>query len=143
MKVLHFAWADTAISKDLPHNFGKNFIVYTGTHDNDTTVGWFATASPGERFFVHTYTGANGSNIAWDMIRLAFTSQANTAIVPLQDVLSLGTHARMNLPGRASGNWGWRYREGVLSAELAQRLRNLTNATARTQALTPPLVPST
>ena len=137
MKILQFAWADDATNKDLPHNYGTNFIVYTGTHDNDTTVGWFASASPGERFFVHTYTGTNGSTIAWDLIRLAFTSRANTAIVPLQDVLSLGTHARMNLPGRASGNWGWRFRAGVLSDELAQRLRHLTNATRRLQVLAP------
>ena len=131
MKILHFAWAGDSTNKDRPHNYGRNFIVYSGTHDNDTTVGWFATADPGERFQVHTYIGTNGSNIAWDFIRLAFTSVANTAIVPLQDVLSLGTHARMNLPGRAAGNWGWRYRDGVLSHELAEGLRNLTAATGR------------
>ncbi len=142
MKVLHFAWSD-ASNQYLPHNYEPNYVVYSGTHDNDTTVGWFATASPSERFYVHTYIGTNGSNIAWDFIRLAFTSRANMAIVPLQDVLSLGTHARMNQPGRASGNWGWRYRDGVLSEELAQRLRNLTIATGRTIGPTPPLGKST
>jgi 4-alpha-glucanotransferase len=94
-------------------------------------VGWFSTTSPRERLAVHTYTGTDGRNIAWDFIRLAFTSVANTAIVPLQDVLSLGTHARMNQPGRAGGNWGWRYRETMLSGELAQQLRALTMATGR------------
>ena len=138
MKVLHFAWSD-ASNQYLPHNYEPNCVVYSGTHDNDTTIGWFATASPSERFYVHTYIGTNGSNIAWDFIRLAFTSRANMAIVPLQDVLSLGAHARMNQPGRASGNWGWRYRDGVLSEELAQRLRNLTIATGRTLGPTPPL----
>jgi 4-alpha-glucanotransferase len=131
MKILQFAWADDGTNKDLPHNYGRNFVVYSGTHDNDTTIGWFSTASPGERFFVHTYTGTDGHDIAWDFIRLAFTSVANTAVVPMQDVMSLGTHARMNLPGRAAGNWGWRYRDGMLSGELAQRLNALAAATGR------------
>ena len=131
MKILQFAWSGDGTSKDLPHNYGLNFIVYTGTHDNDTTLGWFSTASPGERYFIHVYTGSEGTDPAWDLIRLAFASVANTAIVPLQDVMSLGTHARMNLPGRASGNWGWRYRDGMLTAELGQRLRQLTTATGR------------
>jgi 4-alpha-glucanotransferase len=131
MKVLQFAWAEDAKQPYLPHNYAHNCVVYTGTHDNDTTVGWFSTAAPRERLYVHTYTGTDGRNIAWDFIRLAFSSVANTAIVPLQDVLSLGTHARMNLPGRAGGNWSWRYRETMLTDELAQKLRALTTATGR------------
>ena len=138
MLILHFAWSDPT-NKYLPHNYDKHYIVYTGTHDNDTTIGWFATASPDERFYMRTYMGTKGDDIAWDLIRLAFTSRANTAIVPLQDVLSLGTSARMNLPGHAGGNWGWRYRERMLSEELAQRLRRLTFATGRMLALTPSL----
>lgn len=131
MKILQFAWSDDGMNKDLPHNYRPNFIVYSGTHDNDTSAGWFATASPGERYFIHVYTGSESKDPAWDLIRLAFTSVANTAIVPMQDVMSLGTHARMNLPGRASGNWGWRYRDHMLNAELGQRLRQLTVATGR------------
>jgi 4-alpha-glucanotransferase len=128
---LQFAWAEDAKQPYLPHNYAHNCVVYTGTHDNDTTVGWFSTASPRERLYVHTYTGTDGRNIAWDFIRLAFSSVANTAIIPLQDVLSLGTHARMNLPGRAGGNWSWRHRETMLTDELAQKLRALTTATGR------------
>jgi 4-alpha-glucanotransferase len=130
MKVLQFAWSD-AENEYLPHNYQRNCVVYSATHDNDTTVGWFSATSPADRHSVHVYTGASGSDIAWDFIRLAFTSVGNIAIVPLQDVLSLGTHARMNMPGRPQGNWGWRFREGVLSEALAQKLRNLTAATRR------------
>ncbi|MDQ5851730.1 MAG: 4-alpha-glucanotransferase [Chloroflexota bacterium] len=131
MKILQFAWSDDATNKDLPHNYTRHFVVYSGTHDNDTTVGWFNTRGPEERFFALTYTGTNGSDIAWDFIRLAFTSVANTAVVPLQDVMSLGTEARMNLPGRAHGNWGWRYRDWMLTEALAHGLRNLAIATGR------------
>ncbi len=131
MKVLQFAFDGNVTNPHLPYNYGHNFVVYTGTHDNDTTVGWFSTTAPGDRFNVHTYIGSTGQDIAWDFIRLAFASVANTAIVPLQDVLSLGTFARMNLPGRPIGNWGWRYREGTLTEGLAEGLRRVTGVTGR------------
>lgn len=131
MKVLQFAWGDDAQNPYRPHSYHDNCVVYTGTHDNDTTVGWFATLPDGERQIVQTYIGADGHDIAWDFIRLAFTSVANTAIVPLQDVLSLGTDSRMNIPGHAGGNWGWRYREELLTDQRAAALQRLTAVTGR------------
>ena len=131
MKVLHFAWDGDPANSYLPHNYERNCVVYSGTHDNDTTKGWFASASQRDRDLVQTYLGGTGDDIAWDFIRLALTSAANSAIVPLQDVMSLGTEARLNLPGRPTGNWGWRYRAGMLTDGMAQGLRNLTGLTGR------------
>jgi len=111
----------------LPFNFNRNFVVYTGTHDNDTTAGWYEQLSDRERSNVLTYLGcASPDGIHWDMIRLAFSSVANLAIVPLQDILGLGTESRMNFPGKQDGNWGWRYQADVLTPEICDRLKHLT-----------------
>ncbi len=127
MKVLHFAFGDTDENPYLPHNYhNPNCIVYTGTHDNDTTVGWFNSRPPGERERIQCYLGRDGSDIAWDLLRLAFMSIADIAIVPLQDVLRLGAEARMNVPGVAEGNWEWRLRPKTLTPGLADGLHKLT-----------------
>jgi 4-alpha-glucanotransferase len=126
MKILHFAFGSDANNPFLPFKIMPNSVVYTGTHDNDTTIGWHEATSDYERDRFHQYLGSPGSNgAAWDMIRLAMSSVANQAIVPLQDVFSLGTNARMNMPGTAEGNWRWRYRAEALGTEFSDRLRDM------------------
>lgn len=110
MRVLQFAFGTDASNPYLPHNFTAETVVYTGTHDNDTTAGWFSQASEDEQEFVLEYVGAQASAVPWAMIRLALGSVARWAIFPMQDLFSLGSEARMNTPGRASGNWSWRMR---------------------------------
>ncbi len=131
MKVLHFAFGDTARNPYLPHNHDPNFVVYTGTHDNNTTIGWFDDIGHGERERVQCYLGRDGSDIAWDLIRLALMSVAALSIFPLQDVLRLGSEARMNTPGTSVGNWEWRLRSKTLTPGLASGLRMLTAAYGR------------
>ncbi|AFZ58097.1 4-alpha-glucanotransferase [Anabaena cylindrica FACHB-243] len=132
MKVLHFAFGSDPGNPFLPFNYPRNAVVYTGTHDNDTTVGWFNSANDYEKQNLLLYLGSiSPDGINWDLIRLALSSIANQAIIPLQDVLGLGTQARMNYPSTAEGNWGWRYQAGVLSGELCDRLQNLTKLYGR------------
>jgi 4-alpha-glucanotransferase len=127
MKVLQFAFGGGTDNLYLPHNFSDpNCVVYTGTHDNDTTRGWFDQRPDGERNFVLRYLGRDGSDIAYDLIRAALGSVANTAIVPLQDVLDLGSEARMNTPGAPEGNWEWRALPEHLDPGRAERLTELT-----------------
>lgn len=125
MKVLQFAF-DTPANPYLPHNHVPNCVVYTGTHDNNTTVGWFQSLSEEERERVRAYLGRDGSDIAWDLMRLALMSVADLAIIPLQDVLRLGAEARMNTPGLLGQNWAWRFRAEALNEGLAGGLRFLT-----------------
>jgi 4-alpha-glucanotransferase len=125
MIILQFAFGTDAANPSLPHNARPDTVIYTGTHDNETTVGWFSTISDEERSFVKHYTGSNGVDIGWDLIRLALGSVSSLAVSPLQDVLRLGSAARMNLPGRASGNWSWRFTEGDLNLEQQRDLRTL------------------
>lgn len=131
MKVLQFAFDGDPENPYLPHNYVSDCVVYTGTHDNQTTIGWFQSCTEIERQQVQTYIGADGSDIAWDFIRLAFESVADLAIVPLQDVMRLGDEARMNRPGVAFGNWKWRYLPHQLHDGLARGLRELTGAYGR------------
>jgi 4-alpha-glucanotransferase len=131
MRVLQFAFGDDFQNPFLPHNFDPHTAVYTGTHDNDTTLGWFGSLEESERARVRRYLGRSGDDIAWDFIRMAMASVAETAICPLQDVLALGGEARMNFPGRATGNWTWRLREDDLRPELARRLRELITVYGR------------
>lgn len=126
MSVLQFAFGSGADNLYLPHNLPRDTVVYSGTHDNDTTIGWYLTADERARDHVRRYLGVSGDEIAWDLIRAAWRSVAETAIVPLQDVLSLGSEARMNVPGRAEGNWGWQMAPDALDPDLAVQLRNLT-----------------
>jgi 4-alpha-glucanotransferase len=142
MRVLQFAFGafeTDATDPYLPHNFDHNTVVYTGTHDNDTTASWYRTASEQERANVKHYLDLDGIEenddtgrlIASKLVRLAFGSVANTAIVPLPDLLGLGNEARMNTPGKSSGNWQWRYEPGALSDELGAALRDITVLFAR------------
>jgi 4-alpha-glucanotransferase len=127
MKVLQFAFGDGPDNPYLPHNYqDANCVVYTGTHDNDTTRGWFSTAGKNERSHVMRYLRSDGSHIAQDLIRLALESTARIAIVPLQDVLDLGSEARINTPGAAEGNWAWRVRPDQLDPARAACLAELT-----------------
>ena len=126
MRVLQFAFSSDAKNIALPHNYQQHLVGYTGTHDNDTTVGWFANLDSAQREFCLKYLNTAGDEIHWDLIRALFASVANTAIIPLQDVLGLGTEARMNLPNSTEGNWSWRVKQGALTSELADRLQSLT-----------------
>jgi 4-alpha-glucanotransferase len=127
MKILQFAFSSDASDKFLPHNFAPNFVVYTGTHDNDTTVGWYRhSATEAERDHFRRYLRTDGHDPAWWMIDAAWSSVAMLAIVPLQDLLSLDSKARMNLPGRADGNWGWRFIPDRHTPQLFDRLRETT-----------------
>ncbi|HEY9631274.1 MAG TPA: 4-alpha-glucanotransferase [Coleofasciculaceae cyanobacterium] len=132
MKILHFAFDSDSQNPYLPFQYSANTVVYTGTHDNDTTVGWFNGRNPQEQHRVWNYLGCGDMHeIHWQMIRLAFSSVSNQAIVPLQDVLGLDTGSRMNAPGQAIGNWGWRYEWGALTSEMSDRLRELTELYGR------------
>ncbi len=128
MKVLQFAFGSGPADPFLPHNFTRDCMVYTGTHDNDTTSGWYQfTSTETERDYARKYLGSDGSDIAWDLIRLAWASVAHTAITTTQDLLSLGHEARMNTPGTVGQpNWCWRLRPGALTDEVTARLRELT-----------------
>lgn len=127
MKVLHFAFDSERTNPFLPHNYHRNCVVYTGTHDNDTTVGWFEKRSQEDKQKVIDYLGGIGDRgIHWRMIQLALSSVANWAIVPLQDLLGLGSEAKMNTPGTIENNWSWRYWEGALNTDISGHFRYLT-----------------
>jgi 4-alpha-glucanotransferase len=146
IRVLQFAFGDDPSAPDfLPHNYPRRALVCTGTHDNDTIVGWFEDPGGGvddtrtsaqaaaERVSALRYTGTSGAEIHWDMIRLAMMSVASLCITPLQDVLGLGSEARMNRPGKGSGNWEWRFEEGALTRDVEGRLRELTRTYDRSR----------
>jgi 4-alpha-glucanotransferase len=131
MKVLQFAFAGGADNPFLPHHHLPNGVVYTGTHDNDTLVGWWASASEAERHQARRYLASPLRDPAWDLLRVAMASVSDTCIVPAQDLLDLGNEARMNFPGRPSGNWSWRLEPGALDDALAARLNLLTSIYGR------------
>lgn len=126
MKVLQFAFENDPANMYLPHNYERHSVVYTATHDNQTTIGWFNTRGDQERSAIQAYLGRDGADIAWDLIRMALASVSNTAIVPMQDLLRLGDEARMNVPGQAWGNWSWRMRWDQMDDGLADGLGQLT-----------------
>ncbi len=141
MRILQFAFRDITNS-DLPHNYVQNTVVYTGTHDNDTSLGWFnSVAGEGstrdaaqierERQFCLEYFNTEGKEINWDFIRVALASVADMAVIPLQDVLGLGSTARMNLPASTEGNWAWRFQKDELTSEMGSRLKRLTELYVR------------
>jgi 4-alpha-glucanotransferase len=131
MRVLQFAFGgDDPENPHLPRNYVHNAVAYTGTHYNDTVLGWYADAGGPERSAVDQLTGG-GQEMHWRLIETVLQSGAGWAIVPLQDVLGLGGQARMNTPGVAEGNWAWRFREGDLTPELALRLADLVRNTGR------------
>jgi 4-alpha-glucanotransferase len=126
MKVLQFAFADGPENAFLPHHYGNNCVVYTGTHDNDTTCGWYEKATEHERDFVRRYCKTDGHEINWDLIKLALQSSADIAVIPFQDVIGLGSEGRMNFPGTIEENWEWRFTWEQVGPEPANRLYELT-----------------
>lgn len=142
MRILQFAFSSDTKNVDLPHNYNQNVVAYTGTHDNDTTVGWFhSVAGAGstrtadkieaEQNFCLKYLHTLGEEIHWEFIRAVLASVADTAIVPLQDLLGLGTEARMNLPNSTENNWSWRFAPHSLTEIHRERLRDLTETYGR------------
>ena len=132
MKIVQFGFGQND-SPHLPHRFEPATVAYTGTHDNDTAHGWFEHASDDEREAALTYLGCHDANdVAWGLIRAVYTSVAETAIVPVQDVLALGSEARMNTPGEEKHNWSWRVHPSALTHEHAVKLRKLAELTGRT-----------
>lgn len=132
MKILGFAFDSGEENDYLPHTYTKNCVVYTGTHDNDTLIGWFQKAKEEDRQFARDYLNSRSDDeIHWDAIRGAWSSVANMAISPVQDFLGLGSEARINTPGVAAGNWQWRLKHGVLTDELAERIAKLTKVYSR------------
>ena len=143
MGILQFAFGTDPQGPDfMPHNYRRNFVVYTGTHDNDTTLGWWSSSGAGdstrtaegiqaEKKFARKYLGTDGRAMNWVMIRTILASVADMAIIPLQDVLGLGSEARMNLPARPSGNWQWRFTAGQLTTEIGERLTEMVQIYGR------------
>lgn len=133
MAVLQFAFGGDEDNLYLPHNLKENEIVYSGTHDNDTTRGWYESAPENVRDHVRRTLSVSGDDIAWDLLRAAYRSTCRLAIVPMQDVLSLGSEARFNTPGEAMGNWQWRLTADQLdqAAREAPRLAQLASETTR------------
>jgi len=134
MKVIQFGFSDPGAHIHLPHRYVTNTVAYTGTHDNDTTRGWWENgASETERAAAHAYVTADGNSLTWPLIRAVSVSVADTCLFPVQDILDLGSNARMNVPSRPKGNWGWRCPEGVLTPVLAEKLGALAEVSDRTK----------
>ncbi len=143
MRILQFAFGGDAQNHDLPHNYIRNCVAYTGTHDNDTTVGWFlsqagagstrdASEITREHEYCLKYLASDGGEIHWDFVRAVWASVANTAIAPMPDLLGLGTEGRMNLPATDSGNWTWRMDKNAISDDVTAKLRIWTETYGRT-----------
>ncbi len=122
MKILQFAFENPEENDFLPHNFTRNCVCYTGTHDNNTTLGWYNNAYESSKDKLRRYFSTDGYDICWILIRACFASVANMAIIPLQDVLCLDSWARFNTPGVATGNWAWRYKKEALTPKIEARL---------------------
>lgn len=132
MKVLQFAFDDSEDSDYLPHKYNGNAVVYTGTHDNDTTVGWYSTLNRRDKAFAKHYLNIRSTKeIHWDFIRAALSSVADTAVIPMQDYLGLGAEARINIPSTLGDNWKWRLKKGQLDEGLAKRIREMTKLYGR------------
>ena len=132
MKILQFAFDAGNDSEYLPHHYNNNCVVYTGTHDNDTTLGWYRTLHRKDKKFADAYlqTGRSKKEVQWAFIRAAIASVADTAIIPMQDYLGLGSEARINTPSTLGENWQWRMEKGADSA-LAERMQELNKLYAR------------
>ena len=126
MRILQFAFDGHSDNAYLPHNFESDTVVYTGTHDNDTTCGWWNSLTSHERDYIRRYLGVNGESIHWDLIRTASSSVASISIIPMQDILGLDSASRMNQPGIAEGSWTWRFSWDQVAAWHADRLAELT-----------------
>ena len=140
MVVLQFAFSDADFwnSPFYPANIVRNRVVYTGTHDNDTTLGWWKGATELEKHHFRSFTSSDPAEdeVTWRMLGIAWHSRARVAIAPVQDLLNLDSDARMNVPGSATGHWGWRVKAADLTPDLAARLRTLTEESGRLQGLT-------
>lgn len=131
MRVLQFAFGGDARNPHLPHNHGSDSVVYTGTHDNDTTRGWYASLDDAARRHLQDYLGLWDEDAVELMVRSALASVGRLAVLPVQDLLQLGSEARFNRPGTATGNWGWRLPQGLLSNDLARQYRDLNELYGR------------
>jgi 4-alpha-glucanotransferase len=140
MAVLQFAFGEDGTHR--PSSYVRELVCFTGTHDNDTTRGWWTKLKSAARNHsnsqakaeverVKSYLQTDGHEISWSFIQATMTSVAQISLIPLQDVLNLGTASRMNIPGRAKGNWGWRYSSKAINSALAARLRSLTEVSDR------------
>ncbi len=132
MKILQFAFDSDSTNSFLPHNYSKNCVTYSGTHDNDTTIGWYKTAPAVEQHRVREYTRSDGSNIQWELIRLGMLSVADQAIFPLQDFMNLDSSHRMNTPGTVGDNWMWRYTPDMLENVDSEHIKKLVEMGNRT-----------
>lgn len=133
MRILQFAFAEDESHHYLPHHYVPNTVAYTGTHDNDTSIGWWNSATPGEKTFARKYLDSDGHQIQWDMIRSISNSEANTVIISMQDVLGLPGEHRMNLPGQPGGNWEWRFTWDQVLPEHTQMLAKISVEDGRSQ----------
>jgi 4-alpha-glucanotransferase len=131
MKILQFAFASDAMDPFLPHNYPQKCVVYTGTHDNDTALGWYKRVEESEKEAYRKYFDRDGSNVSWDLIRGVWSSVAAFSLAPMQDFLSLDNKARMNYPGNPSGNWSWRMSPAAASDALAKKIFELNTIYAR------------
>lgn len=131
MRILENAFGGDARNQDLPHNHIRHSVAYVGTHDNDTGIGWYRSAPKNVRQHCRKYLHSNGREIHWDLIRAVMASVADVAILQMQDVLGLGSEARMNTPATTSGNWAWRLNSDALNDELSLRLRDLAEIYGR------------
>ena len=133
MKILQFAFDESEKSDYLPYHYTTNSVVYTGTHDNDTTVGWYASLSRHDKGFLKKYLHIkNGKTVHLDLIRAALGSVSDTAVIPMQDYLGLGSEARINMPSTLGDNWKWRMKKGQISGELAKQVCELSRLYGRT-----------
>jgi 4-alpha-glucanotransferase len=131
MKILQFAFEGGPTNPYLCHNHEANSVIYTGTHDNNTTLGWFDELSPELKNHVLDYLSKPGEAMPWPLIRAALASVTNLAVIPMQDVLALGGDHRMNTPGTADGNWAWRFKWEWLNDEVVDRMRHLVSMYGR------------
>jgi 4-alpha-glucanotransferase len=131
MAVLQFGFGDAGAHVYLPHRLVPSRVVYTGTHDNDTVLGWWQSLGETERAAVESLVGSSADGVNWALIRAAQGSVADLSVIPMQDILNLGSEARLNIPSKPEGNYRWRMRSGSLTPELAQRLAALAEITDR------------
>ena len=134
MKVLQFAFDSREESDYLPHNYDKNCVVYTGTHDNDTVRGWYEVLNRDDKELAMEYMNIRHTpleEVHWDFVRLALASVANLCVIPVQDYLGLGSGARINTPSTLGKNWKWRLKPGQLDVRLAEQIRRMTKLYGR------------
>jgi 4-alpha-glucanotransferase len=131
MKVIQFGFSDKSAHMHLPQQYTPDTVAYTGTHDNDTTQGWWNASDRPTKAAVEALVGPVGGRPVWPLIRAIDASVAELAVVPAQDLLELGSEARMNTPSVGAGNWGWRASQGSLTAEIAARLAAIADVTDR------------